>query len=188
MKNPYHRWPVVVRLQAYPPQVLEGGHHIQGEPICAEFSRGDRPLLLRLQAPLLPLRLLPALHCAPVHLVQQPPRHQHDTQTSLWVGGLPSSIITTLFQTCRCQKCTRIAVRISARPLYALAGQGLRTAFLGNFILKVLGSFPPAFLKSPPALTPLLPRRAGFGGVPPVTPPPTPCRTPDRAPVTAFSP
>ena len=44
---PHHHWPVVTRCQDHPPQVFEGGHHLQGEPIGAESPGSDLTLLLR---------------------------------------------------------------------------------------------------------------------------------------------
>ena len=44
-------------------------------------------------------------------------------------GRLPFSSTTTTSWTCRCQKITRMAVRIAARPLHHSTGQGLGSAF-----------------------------------------------------------
>ena len=57
-------------------------------------------------------------------------------------GGFPSSSITMVSQTCRCHKCTHMAVRISAWPLHPLTEQVLGPAFSGNIVLNVLGSSP----------------------------------------------
>ena len=70
----------------HPSHVSEGGHHLQGAPIGAEFPGVDLPLLLHCQAPSLPLHPPFALCCAPVHPIQRPPCHQHVTQRAPWVG------------------------------------------------------------------------------------------------------
>ena len=58
-------------------------------------------------------------------------------------GGLPFSSISTVSRTCQCQKCTRMAVRVSTRPLHPSTGKVLGPAFSGNNILYVLGLLPP---------------------------------------------
>ena len=83
-------------------------------------------------------------------------------------GRLTSSSITMVSQTCRCQKFTRMAACVTARPLNPSTGQGLGPAFAGNFIRNILGSLPPS--PSPSSsfcTTPLSTRRAGFGDVHP---------------------
>ena len=58
----------------------------------------------------------------------------------------PSSSVSMVSRTCRCQKCTRMAVRISDRPLHPSTGKGLYPAFYRNIILNVLGLSPPSYL------------------------------------------
>ena len=59
---------------------------------------------------------------------------------------LPSSSITTFSWTCRCQKCTHMAVRVVAWPLHPSTEQDLGPAFSVNAILYVLGSSPLTYL------------------------------------------
>ena len=90
--NDHHR-PVVVRHQDHLPQVSEGGHHLQGEPIDNECPGGDRLLLVRHKAPSLPLRSAPFLHYSVHRCI--PFSNLHGTRMSHrghreW-GRLPSS-------------------------------------------------------------------------------------------------
>ena len=50
-------------------------------------------------------------------------------------GRVPSSRITTVSLTCRCQKCNHIAVFVNARPLHPLTGQELGSTLVRNAIL-----------------------------------------------------
>ena len=68
-----------------------------------------------------------------------------------------------------------MAVRISARPLQPLTGQGLASAFDINAILYVLGSSPlpsysPSYPAPAPCPAPPSPLHSGFGGAQPAAP------------------
>ena len=76
-------------------------------------------------------------------------------------GRSTSSRITTMSLTCRCQKCTLIAVRVNARPLHPSTGLGLGPALIKNAILQVLVSLPPPSAMSPS--NPNLPLATPFG-------------------------
>ena len=69
----------------------------------------------------------------------------------------PSSSVTMVSRTCRCQKCTRMAVSVAARPLHPSTGQVPSPAFSGNAIRNILGSLPPppllSFFPIPPLTT-----------------------------------
>ena len=58
-------------------------------------------------------------------------------------GRFPSSSITTVYWTCRCQNFIRMAVRVAARTLHPSTGKGLGPVFARNTILNVMGSSPP---------------------------------------------
>ena len=74
---PDHSWSILIPRRYHSPQVSERGHHTKGASIRTECPWGDWTFLLHCQAPSLPLRPLLALRCAPVHSVQEPPRHQY---------------------------------------------------------------------------------------------------------------
>ena len=54
----------------------------------------------------------------------------------------PSSRTTTMSRTCRCKKCTRIAVLVATRPGHPSTGKFCGPPFAGKFIPKVWGPAP----------------------------------------------
>ena len=64
-------------------------------------------------------------------------------------GRFPSSRITTVSMTCRCQKFAIITVCVNACPLHTSTGKGLGPSLVRNAILYVLGLSPPLYHPSP---------------------------------------
>ena len=88
----------------------------------------------------------PFLHCAVRQCIPFISRHgtrMLNRGHRGW-GRLTSSSITPVSRTCRCQKCTRIAILIASRKLHPSTGQGLGPDFARNLIINVLGSSPPS--------------------------------------------
>ena len=88
----------------------------------------------------------PLAHCAVAGCltfsVQQGTSMPHQGHRG-W-GRFPSPKMTTVSRTCRCRKCTCIAVLIAARPGHPSTGQLRRPSLSGKAMRYACGSFPVA--------------------------------------------